>query len=227
MNHNSFLTVLKGKYKNKKIPVPKKIHGHNNVTPQKIKESIFQIIENKLDNTFEPKWGDTLFIDLFSGSGQMGLEAISQGFNHAFFFDISKERIQKLSLWMRQNMIDDHPKGTFEIKDGIREFYKIITGTSSVNRFLEEHKQIKQVVIFADPPYGLNSKRKYLIDNIIDYKTLNPNLEKEYSMLLIIQTCNVDLYRSNHKIIENYPETGAPDYIKGFYEYGRHRILIL
>jgi 16S rRNA G966 N2-methylase RsmD len=227
MNSRSFLTVLKGKYKNKKIPVPKKIRGHNNVTPQKIKESVFQIIENQLDSNSDEKWSDAIFVDLFGGSGQMGLEAISQGFNHAFFFDISKDRIQKLSQWMRQHIETDYKRCTLEVKDGVREFYKILTGSSRVNEFLEQNRHLKQVVIFADPPYGLNSKRKYLLDYLIDYKTLNAPLEKGYCVLLILQTCNVDLYRSTHQMIENYPKTKTPDYIEGFYEYGRHRIIVM
>jgi|GEM_PF-1114919 len=229
MSHKSFLTILKGKYKNRKIPVPAKIHGHNNVTPQKIKEAVFQIIENNLENGLgnDAIFINTIFIDLFSGSGQMGLEAVSRGFDHVFFYDISKDRTRNLGAWVRQHIPEASAHCTFEVKDGTREYYKLLTGSGGVIEYLEKNPHIKNVVIFADPPYGLNSKNKYLLDYLLDYKTLNPARQTGYEMLLILQTCNTDLYRCTHKEIEHFPETRKPAYVKGYYEYGRHRIVVV
>jgi len=226
MNHKSFLSVIRGKYKNKKIAVPEKIHGHNNVTPQKIKESVFQIIENHF-HTANPEENKAVFVDLFSGSGQMGIEAVSRGFNHVFFFDISKERIRKTSQWIRQNAVSETQKCTCEVKDGVREFYKILTDTSCVSDYLRQNPEAKELVIFSDPPYGLNSKKKYLLDFLIENKTTIPGLEKDWSLLLIIQTCDNDLYRSEHSEIQKFPETGKPEYVRGYYKYGRHLLIVM
>ncbi len=54
-------------------------------TTDRIKEAVFSIIQ------FETE-GRT-FLDLFAGSGQMGIEAISRGAKEAYFVDSSKKSI--------------------------------------------------------------------------------------------------------------------------------------
>jgi len=75
MEQNSYNKILKGRYKNQKLPLPVPVHGFDNSTPDRVKESIFQIIHN-----FAPNNGLIFLCDLFSGSGQIGFEGISRGF---------------------------------------------------------------------------------------------------------------------------------------------------
>lgn len=222
MGQSTLLSILSGTFKNRKIPLPKKIHGHNNVTPQKIKESIFQIIENRINNV-----ENSIFLDLYSGSGQMGIEAISRGFNHTFFWDISRERVQQIKNWIRQFGGNDISKCHAEFKDGTREFYKFLTDKSNVNEYLKENQEIRQVVIFADPPYGANNKNQYIIDQLLNFYKLNPVLNKTYKILLIIQTNKDDLFHSFHKKLENNYKLSETLQVTGFYEYGRHRIIVI
>ncbi len=48
-------------------------------TTDRIKETLF--------NMLQPYLGDALFVDLFSGSGGIGIEALSRGARHAYFVD--------------------------------------------------------------------------------------------------------------------------------------------
>ena len=52
-------------------------------TTDKIKETLFNIIS--------PGLFDSMFLDLFAGSGQMGLEAVSRGARYAVFVDNGKK----------------------------------------------------------------------------------------------------------------------------------------
>ena len=222
MNTSSFLTVLKGKYKNRKIPIPKKIHGHNNVTPQKIKESIFQIIENQIDS-----YEDSIFIDLFAGSGQMGIEAASRGFVHNYFFDISRDRIAQIKQWSQQNISSVYQNCTFDVKDGTREFLKIIKGSSYVNEFINSHPSLKDVIVFADPPYGLNYKHKLLIDLLMVSFNQKQIENSTFLITLIIQTNKDDLIDSKHKDLKKYDDPNDEENFKNLYKYGRHRIIVI
>ena len=51
-------------------------------TMDRIKESVFAIIQNNLK--------DAIFLDLFSGTGNIGIEAISNGVSMCYFVDSNK-----------------------------------------------------------------------------------------------------------------------------------------
>ena len=72
-------------------------------TTDRIKETLFNIIQDEVPGAY--------FLDLFAGSGQMGLEAVSRGARYAVFVDNGKKqpasrRISGLqSLNIRQSCI--------------------------------------------------------------------------------------------------------------------------
>ena len=53
-------------------------------TTDRIKETLFNIIQDEVPGAY--------FLDLFAGSGQMGLEAVSRGARYAVFVDNGKSR---------------------------------------------------------------------------------------------------------------------------------------
>ena len=48
-------------------------------TTDRIKETLFNMIQNRVP--------DGIFVDLFAGSGAMGIEALSRGARHAYFIE--------------------------------------------------------------------------------------------------------------------------------------------
>ena len=54
-------------------------------TTDKVKESVFSIIQFEVEGR--------RFLDLFAGSGQMGIEALSRGAKSATFLDLRKDAI--------------------------------------------------------------------------------------------------------------------------------------
>ncbi|MFQ9846181.1 MAG: RsmD family RNA methyltransferase [[Clostridium] leptum] len=55
-------------------------------TPERIKEAVFSIIQFEIEGR--------RFLDLFAGSGQMGIEALSRGAREAVFVDSRKDSVQ-------------------------------------------------------------------------------------------------------------------------------------
>ena len=65
-------------------------------TLDRIKESLFSIIQNKIKNAF--------VLDLFSGSGALALESLSRGAKKAILCDNSKESIEII----KKNIVKTH-----------------------------------------------------------------------------------------------------------------------
>ena len=105
-------------------------------TTAKVKESIFNIIQFDLE-------GKTV-LDLFSGSGQLAIEAISRGASRAVAVDSSKKAT---------DVIKENVKTC-----GFSEEISVITGDYS--DFLK--KKNKFDIIFLDPPYGSEAMDKAL-----------------------------------------------------------------
>ena len=74
MKSRYLLKVVSGKYRGRGIISPKDYSVRP--TSQRVKESLFNIIRTEI-------YGKT-FLDIFSGTGQMGIEAISNGAKSVF-----------------------------------------------------------------------------------------------------------------------------------------------
>lgn len=141
-------------------------------TMDRVKESVFSSIQNYID--------ESVVLDLFSGSGNLGIEALSNGASMCYFVDKNKIAINTI----KENI--DMLKITN---------YKLINDDymNALNSFIDK---IKFDLIFLDPPYKLNC-----IDNIVrfvlDNDLLNNNgliiceydseINKEYEELKIIK----------------------------------------
>lgn len=80
------MRVISGKFKGKKLFAP----DGNGVRPttDRIKETVFNILTSKSD------FNDAKVLDLFSGSGALGIEALSRGAHSVVFVDKSKDSIE-------------------------------------------------------------------------------------------------------------------------------------
>lgn len=94
-----------------------------------------------------------LGLDLFSGSGAMGIEAISRGLESCIFNDINDKAYKTTLNNIKSCKIDSFKVYNLD--------YKVC---------LEELKNTKFDIIFLDPPYKLDA-----IDDIIEY-VINNNM---------------------------------------------------
>ena len=108
-------------------------------TMDRVKESLFGMIQSYV--------GDSRVLDLFAGSGALGLEAISNGAREAYLVDNNIEAIKVIRDNIK-NMDDD---------------IKVIK--SDYKKFLKETNE-KFDIIFLDPPYrkGLMGKALRVIE---------------------------------------------------------------
>lgn len=114
-------------------------------TTDKVKESLFNIIQFDVEGA--------LFLDLFAGCGQIGIEALSRGARQAVFVDKSKRSIDVI----RENL-----KTTgFEKKAAV-------INSDSVS-FLSRRNE-KYDIAFLDPPYATGVLQQALekIDGVMN-----------------------------------------------------------
>ncbi|MDR1253616.1 MAG: 16S rRNA (guanine(966)-N(2))-methyltransferase RsmD [Oscillospiraceae bacterium] len=78
------MRVIGGTVKRKKLIMPK--GKEFRLTTDKVKEAIFSAIQFEIN--------EKTFLDLFAGSGQMGIEALSRGASSAIFIDNSQTAIK-------------------------------------------------------------------------------------------------------------------------------------
>ena len=71
------LQIIGGKHKKRKLVAP--TSGLLRPTTSQLRESVFNICQHRIEGV--------RFLDLFAGSGAMGLEALSRGAAHATFVE--------------------------------------------------------------------------------------------------------------------------------------------
>lgn len=161
------MRVISGKYKGKKLE-GFTING-TRPTMDRVKESLFGMIQTKVY--------DSECLDLFAGSGALGLESLSNGAKTCYFVDHNPKVIKVL----KQNLANIENAYILDID------YKI-----ALEKF--HSQKIQFDIIFLDPPYD-NHFISSAIAKIEKYSLLKPNgiLICEYTDEKI--ECNLAIYK--------------------------------
>lgn len=121
--------IFAGIHKNRPIKSPKGLNTRP--TSGRLREALFNICQNHVEGCS--------FLDLFAGSGAMGLEAISRGAARATFVDNSKESIHCIKSNIQLIKEEDKADVIYgDVFDIIQKLAKL-------------KKQYH--IIYADPPY--------------------------------------------------------------------------
>lgn len=135
------MRIITGKLKGRNIPIPDT--GLLRPTSDRTKEGIFSVIDARiyLENT--------IVLDLFAGSGNLGFEALSRGSGHCTFVDSERKHIDHI-----KNLATE-----FDMSSLIR------TEVADVADFVSRNSQSYDLV-FADPPYDYPGMED-LIENVM------------------------------------------------------------
>ena len=135
-------------------------------TTDRIKETLFNMLQSDVPGS--------VFIDLFSGSGGIGIEALSRGAKHAYFIENAREAIGCIQDNLVFTKFTD--RATLIKQD-------VLSGLSLINE-----KQAD--IIFMDPPYqaGLEESVFSVLQSqrYVNEETLiiaEADLHKEFSFL--------------------------------------------
>lgn len=104
-------------------------------TLDRVKESLFNILQDKIKNT--------VVLDLFAGSGALGIEALSRGATKAYFCDKNPIAVKVIKENLSKTRLEE--KAIVFNKDYIEAIRKINEPLS---------------IVFLDPPYKLDLSAK-------------------------------------------------------------------
>lgn len=132
MEEKIILRVIAGSAKGHKL---KTINGTaTRPTTDRVKESVFNIISGFI--------AGARVLDLYSGTGSLGIEALSRGADFSIFIDKSRECI----LTIRENL--------FNTKLSEKSSIMPMDVFVALNKLFKENRKFD--IIFLDPPYNKN-----------------------------------------------------------------------
>ncbi len=140
------MKVISGKYKGRNI-IGFDIDG-TRPTMDRVKESLFAMIQ-----TYIP---ESTVLDLFSGSGNLGIEALSEGATFSYLVDKNSKACNIIKKNLREIGIEDAEVNNLEYNKAL-SYYK--------------ENNITFDIIFLDPPYKTNYIEES-IDKISEYNLL-------------------------------------------------------
>ncbi len=138
------MRIIRGEFKGRKLTCPR---GRSvRPTRDRVRESLFQILESR----YGVDWPDVMVIDLFAGSGILGIEALSRGAEHAVFIEKDRKVVSILKKNIETCGVDSR---TALVKNDV---FKVIRDSA-----MPQHGN-KRMVVFADPPYGTGMSLRLL-----------------------------------------------------------------
>ena len=148
------MRVISGKYRNRKLFFPKNLKTRP--LKDSVRENIFNIIEHsKKINVLLKK---SNILDLYSGSGSFGLEALSRYASQVIFVEKDQDAFKSLEKNIKNLNLEEN---TSLFKQDIFDFF-------------ENYKiSVKFNIVFIDPPYSDNNLKK--IFNKIQNKKILDN----------------------------------------------------
>lgn len=108
-------------------------------TTDRIKETLFNMIGHDIC--------DAVFLDMFAGSGQMGIEALSRGARKAYFIEKDKRALSCIRSNLTHTKLED---ASLVIAGDVLSTIKRLSTGAAMD------------IIFVDPPYHLRLEQKIL-----------------------------------------------------------------
>ncbi len=142
------VSILSGIHKYRRLAVPKQ-----GVRPTlaKLRKTLFDILQEEVEGAE--------ILDLFSGSGSLGLEALSRGASHVTFIEKDREH----ASYIKKNIahLSEEKRTTLFVQDVFFAIDKLAS------------RDMQFDLIFGDPPYGQGFAIK-LIDALDRIPLLKP-----------------------------------------------------
>lgn len=146
------MRVISGKFKGRILKVPRGLRIRP--TSQKVKEALFDILGKQINNAS--------FLELFAGSGSIGIEAKSRGAGSIFLVESKRSCIEAI----RKNLVQLNILYNYGLKpQNSKKQADVTLLPIDVERALQtlSQKGVKFDFVFLDPPYFQDKLKNSLI----------------------------------------------------------------
>ena len=144
------LKILGGEFGGRLLKAPK--GSQTRPTTSMLRKAVFDILQ--------PKIQGAVFLDLFAGSGAMGIEALSRGASRAIFIDSHREAIRALKENLSLLKIESK---AHIIQNDV---FKGLTKLQEMN--------ILSDIVYADPPYDQSKIYTHLLTFFDEHTLIKP-----------------------------------------------------
>ena len=144
------MRVISGEFKGRVLKMPKGVKIRP--TSQKVKEALFSILGSQIC--------EASFLDLFAGSGSVGIEAISRGAERVFFVENNRLCIKTIEQNLNALGLECSPATLLPF-----------TAERAIGALARKKQRFD--FVFLDPPY-YEEKLKNCLIKISAYDILNP-----------------------------------------------------
>ena len=138
-------SIIKGKYKGMKLDLPSLETTRSSKSI--VKESYF--------NTIQFDIVDANIVEVFSGSGSVGLEALSRGAGHAYFMEKDKDAFDVLRKNIRHLGADNSTAIRGNSFETIEQVIKILSRKS------------QKAFFYIDPPFSFREGMEEIYNNML------------------------------------------------------------
>ena len=148
------MRIISGKFKGLKLQSP--LHSNTRPTSDRFKESLFSILGS---HKYNVKINTSKVLDICSGTGALGIEAISRGARQVYFIENDPKAIYIIEKNISKLKIDN--QNEVEIKLLKDDVTKVL-------------RKIRKVfdIVFIDPPYNSSIIQNCLI-SLKEYELIN------------------------------------------------------
>lgn len=181
------MRVISGKARGQSLKAPEGLNTRP--TADRVKESIFNVIQSRLY--------DSIVIDLFSGSGNLGIESLSRNASKGYFIDNNKNSIQSIT---------ENLKKTNLIHDSIVIQMDVLSAIKKLNT-----QSVKADIIFLDPPYSKGLVTPTL-DGIFSFNLLQDD------GIVVVEHKKIDDIPESIGNLQKYRTNNYGDIAVSFYE---------
>jgi 16S rRNA (guanine(966)-N(2))-methyltransferase RsmD len=158
------MRVIAGKFRSRKLKSPGKLKLRP--TSDRLRETLF--------NVLGPSVGDSLFVDLYAGTGAIGIEAISRGARETIFVESHPATVQLI-------------RANLEAL-GIREGTEIIEADARKGLMKIAARRLVADFIFLDPPYEATEESLRVLEYLDTSHLVAP-----YGLVIVEHPHKVDL----------------------------------
>ncbi len=166
------MRVIAGEYRSRVLSAPK--GRDTRPTSDRLRETLFNVLSLRIENA--------VFVDLYAGSGAVGIEALSRGAREAIFVENAEPALQAI----RANLATLGIKGGYALEP--RSAVAALKRLASSERLAD--------IIFLDPPY----------ESANEYEAALGLLGGECFRLLAANAVAIAEHGKKHDLAERYGE---------------------
>lgn len=143
-------------------------------TSQRVKEAVFSMLQFDIEGA--------RVLDLFAGSGQLGLEALSRGAQKSTFSDVSRDATDIIIKNAKKSRLFD------KCRISTCDYSQMIRGVAGKEQY---------DIIFIDPPYKLDCI-KDVLKKLLDARVIAP------SAFIVCESGNENIFQGDEELKSHF-----------------------